>query len=202
MGYLLLHDFSSHCQLHSNELAKPQFDDPRVIKRPATKDSQTLSQPQFQCTFCLMKLSQKAWKRHEETQHLPLRKWICMPNNLPYRNESADWTCLFCHNPFYEDHPTYCERGIQQCQGRSLDERTFLRADHLVQHGKTVHKAELNRDDLRAWMMKSPLKQQEWGCGFCGERLKTWKVRATHIAAHFRTGMDMSMWSDDRCHPP
>ncbi|OCL13865.1 hypothetical protein AOQ84DRAFT_385114, partial [Glonium stellatum] len=35
-------------------------------------------QETWQCTFCLKHLSPKAWRRHEETQHLPRVQWSCM----------------------------------------------------------------------------------------------------------------------------
>jgi hypothetical protein len=35
-----------------------------------------------------------------------------------------------------------------------------------------------------------------WVCGFCGEGLKTWSVRETHIAGHFKDGMTMASWKE------
>jgi len=164
----------------------------------------------FQCTFCHLKLSEKAWKRHEETKHLPYRQWVCMPSDTPVDfsstiTESGHFRCVFCKKGYSNDpaiHSSVCDTAIERCLEQSRDARTFYRREHLVQHAKTVHGTTLGNYILDRWANRSPPKQEEWGCGFCGLRLKGWGCRARHIAAHFRAGKDMSMWSNDRCGPP
>ena len=47
---------------------------------------------------------------------------------------------------------------------------------------------------MDAWATVSKTEQSRWECGFCGENLEAWDLRATHIAAHFRQEMVMDDW--------
>jgi len=44
------------------------------------------------------------------------------------------------------------------------------------------------------WKKETEMEHQTWKCGFCGEQLKTWDVRAAHIVVHFREGLTMDGW--------
>jgi hypothetical protein len=73
----------------------------------------TTSKPAFQCTFCLKTLSSKTWKRHEETQHLPVRRWTCMLEG--FRTEFTSYPyreiCIFCDDiDPDDDHMNSCHR--------------------------------------------------------------------------------------------
>jgi len=43
---------------------------------------------------------------------------------------------------------------------------------------------------------KSTTNEIQSSCGFCPSKFTTWQQRADHLAAHFRNGADMSMWSN------
>jgi hypothetical protein len=81
---------------------------------------------------------------------------------------------------------------------RSEEERTFLRPDHLRQHVKNFHKATLKDAVRDAWRKEGPGKDvvEKWVCGFCTQELKTWDIRETHIAGHFKDGLTMADWRD------
>ena len=152
-------------------------------------------EPSFQCTFCHLQLTEKSWKRHEESQHLPQREWTCMPHAQPIIGPTAGQTeCVFCGTPglgTYRGHD--CSR-ILECLGRSYADRTFSRKDKLVQHLRQYHGVEMSSSVVDAWETGEPINQT-WECGFCGAMLHTWETRAKHIAKHFRQGYDMSLWS-------
>ena len=157
----------------------------------------------WQCTFCRVPLTAKSWRRHEETQHHPKHQWTCLASGpriqLPSCSSSI---CAFCElrNPD-DDHFRYFHR-IGDCLCKDANERTFGRPDHLQQHAKNFHKCthsltELVRD---AWRRDGPgmLDNKSWTCGFCQEVLYTWDTRATHIAGHFKAGLTMAQWRDNR----
>jgi hypothetical protein len=56
--------------------------DKKLFEVLSTKEDPTTSPANFQCTFCHKSLTPKAWKRHEESQHLPRYRWVCMVNEL------------------------------------------------------------------------------------------------------------------------
>lgn len=150
----------------------------------------------FQSTFCHVLHTEKSWKRHEESQHLPQREWTCMPHALPIKGPMAgNVECVFCGIPnlgTYRGHD--CSR-IQECLARSYEDRTFSRKDKLVQHLRQYHGVEMNSSVVDAWATEEPVNQI-WRCGFGGEMLSSWEIRAKHIAKHFRQGYDTSLWSD------
>lgn len=81
-------------------------------------------------------------------------------------------------------------------------ERTFGRPDHLQQHAKNFHRCEKPLNELvrEAWRKhgSGTTDDESWACGFCQEMLQTWDARATHIAGHFKTGLTMAQWRDNR----
>jgi hypothetical protein len=110
--------------------------------------------------------------------------------------------CAFCEllNPD-DDHFQYYHR-VGDCMCKAEQERTFGRPDHLQQHVKNFHKCEKPLTELvrDAWRMDGPgsFDNKSWTCGFCQEILPNWDTRATHIAGHFKAGMSMAQWRDNR----
>lgn len=168
---------------------------------PGTGSGRESEQETWQCTFCYQHIAPKSWRRHEETQHRPKRKWTCLLNGPGLTIPSRSYTstvCAFCmaENPS-EDHFLRAHR-ITECMNKSESERTFLRPDHLRQHVKNFHKVQL-RDIVRdSWRRDGPGKDdiENWACGFCGQTLKTWDIRQTHIAGHFKDGLTMADWRE------
>ena len=152
--------------------------------------------PLFQCTFCWMLLSEKSWKRHEET-HVPQRQWPCMPHNTPCTGSDNKIGCVFCsaEGPLDADHAHHCHR-IAACLKRPLWQRSFPRKDKLVQHLKRYHGTILPGEILDLWSDTSSPRdtRDSWLCGFCGLHLVGWDVRAKHIGQHFRDGLNMNNW--------
>lgn len=154
----------------------------------------------WQCTFCLQPIAPKSWRRHEETQHRPKRKWTCLLNgpeiSLPARSPTSTF-CAFCmvKNPTRE-HFLQSHR-IAECMNKHEDERTFLRPDHLRQHVKNFHKSTLWEVIRDVWRREGPGEADEvetWQCGFCEMDLKGWDKRETHISGHFKAGKTMQDW--------
>lgn len=199
---------NSAFSLHSNAIrsrsprrGRRKFNPPSLTKAVIVHETDD-SSPRFYCTFCRQPYTSKTWKRHEETQHLPhLRaRWTCMPNDVldAFRVSSDVVTCTFCNdtNPV-DTHPEVCSR-IAECLKTDSRERTFERKDHLTQHLKNVHNTLLPEETILEWKTEAPPSDQEWTCGFCGAILNDWDTRASHIAKHFRAGLDMSKWDSNR----
>lgn len=154
---------------------------------------------QFQCTFCLRRLSSKTWKRHEESQHLPQHHWICMRNGPTLRNsDTASDFCAFCLHENPDSEHFEIAHKINRCMARTEDKRTFARKDHLVQHLQQMHESKLHSITATAWTTRISYNNHNWTCGFCGETLRNWDERASHISAHFREGCTMSSWDSNR----
>lgn len=161
----------------------------------------------FQCTFCHVKLSEKAWRRHEESQHVPRKLWICMPSGNPLVTTfSGPSYCILCRDLCFHNgqdsaqdtHVIVCPNRASDCLARSVEERTFHRKDHLVQHMQRFHNTTPDSYETKLWESENKQVNQRWECGFCGEILLNWNARATHIAVHFRQGLDMSAWNSSR----
>lgn len=156
--------------------------------------------PTFQCTFCRKKLSEKSWKRHEESQHLPKQEWTCMPHETTslFASQSSVDTqaCAFCLRPLWSGRSHFCSSATQvaKCLSNPKTARTFQRRDHLARHIRCFHGFTPPSYVMDAWATVSKTEQSRWECGFCGENLEAWDLRATHIAAHFRQGMVMDDW--------
>lgn len=179
-------------QLHAEEV--------RSQREPVPQHD--VQKPTFQCTFCGMKLSEKAWRRHEESQHVPRRQWTCMPSGHPFRETIFSYAmlCLLCRKGVddMDNHVRVCPNRASDCLARPVEQRTYQRKDHLVQHMKRFHDTELDDLEICLWEWETTQPNRQWGCGFCGEILANWNERATHIAAHFRHGMDMTAWDSSR----
>ncbi|KAF3038434.1 hypothetical protein E8E11_005994 [Didymella keratinophila] len=115
---------------------------------------------------------------------------------------STSTICAFCEllDPD-DDHFQYYHR-VGDCMCKAEHERTFGRPDHLQQHARNFHKCEKPLTELvrDAWRMDGPgsVDDKSWTCGFCQEILPNWDARATHIAGHFKAGMSMTQWRDNR----
>ena len=186
-------------------------------KRKATSDvGSDTDEPSldlnFQCTFCYKRLSSKTWKRHETTQHFPQHQWTCMKDGfrtvydpLTCQNFFVESflsppksACIFCKSPDPdESHAVFCHR-ISQCLENPESDRTFSRKDHLVQHLRRFHNSSLSSLFLESWKSKTELDDFEWNCGFCGDSLRGWDIRANHIAKHFREKKTMTDWRSNR----
>lgn len=155
-------------------------------------------QEMWQCTFCWRPLVPKSWRRHEETQHRPRAQWTCMlygPRlTYPHRSGSC---CPFCMAKDPSEEHFLKNHRVTECAKRPIGERTFYRPDHLRQHVKNFHGAPLIDMAQSRWKRGAEETNAEgWMCGFCGEKLETWSVRETHIAAHFKEGMTIAQWRD------
>jgi hypothetical protein len=158
--------------------------------------------PLFQCTFCRVKISGRSWKRHEETQHLPRKKWTCIANGK--FSDEFYTACIFCGETNVDyAHGERCVHRIAECLERPDQDRDFMRKDHLKQHLKQFHNVSLDEKQIAAWGIGQDTTELEriWKCGFCGLDIKGWDARATHISAHFRQGCDMSTWDSNKPSP-
>lgn len=77
-----------------SEKAAAREASPKEEKKGAAPSDEWKSPNLYQCTFCWKRMSSKSWKRHEESQHLPRRKWTCMP--LDEACFGVDHSCVFC----------------------------------------------------------------------------------------------------------
>jgi hypothetical protein len=190
--------------------AHPETPQTPLLLSPSSTTSPLNDSPQdgpdmWQCTFCRKSLVPKSWRRHEETQHRPKAQWTCMlygPRlSFPARSNSSS-VCAFCmaKNPA-EDH-FLTQHRIEDCARRDVDERTFLRPDHLRQHIKNFHNATLFEIAQARWKKAAETVPEGWTCGFCGERLDTWDKRESHIANHFKDGMTMAAWNEHSDNSP
>jgi hypothetical protein len=150
----------------------------------------------YQCTFCTETFKTKHdWQRHEKSLHLPLEKWVCaLHGPCASKVEAGEPCCVFCgatspDNAHIESH------HYSLCQERSLDERTFHRKDHLVQHLRLVHQAKFEAWSMKSWMI--PMPDINSRCGFCGLEMTTWVERTDHLADHFKIGATMAEWKGD-----
>jgi Fungal Zn(2)-Cys(6) binuclear cluster domain len=143
-------------------------------------------EPKFPCTFCHKMINWKSWKRHEESTHLPRVKWPCSPAMHPA-------------NYFPNQGGEVDPHRFRECADKPVDDRTFLRKDKLVQHWRIYHHLELSNDRAEQWKVIVDYSHHRWSCGFCGEKLKDWDTRASHLGKHFREGLTMEQWNSEKC---
>lgn len=95
----------------------------------------------FGCTYCSRSFSKKYdWLRHERSVHAVAdTSWVCrMP--LPPGHSRIVWRlgqtraeCVFCGHPSpTEDH--FQSHEFEACAKRALQDRSFVRKDHMWQH--------------------------------------------------------------------
>ncbi|KAF2400769.1 hypothetical protein EJ06DRAFT_405341 [Trichodelitschia bisporula] len=150
----------------------------------------------YQCTFCNQAYEKKsAWKRHEQTVHLPQEEWTCMPEFPAFLSESGEYVCAFCEEaPLSEEH-LEAAHGYQTCYNRPVSERTFNRKDKLQQHLAQVHRQPRVTPLMVASWGKPVNRNLLFRCGFCHDLLTSWSNRMEHLAAHFDDGLDMASWT-------
>ena len=151
----------------------------------------------YQCTWCRQGFGRKdSWKRLEESEHCPQKEYVCMLNGPKYTDPSFRdlILCVFCGSPdSSEDHL----RGYraQECYTKPEIERSFARPDNLVQHIRQIHNpVRVFSYKDHNWVRPIQPPGAQWLCGFCSMPFTDWNSRATHIAAHFCSGDDMSSW--------
>jgi hypothetical protein len=165
-------------------------------RRPLEPDAVIDPNMPYLCTFCTETFRTKYdWQRHEKSLHLPLEKWVCaLHGPRAPQTESADLCCVFCGEVAPSD--THLEaHHYSMCQERDLDERTFHRKDHLVQHLRLVHNAKFEGWSMKAWMI--PMPDIKSRCGFCSIEMSNWNERIEHLAEHFKIGATMAAWKGD-----
>lgn len=150
----------------------------------------------FQCTFCNDAFKKKHdWQRHEKSQHIPLEKWICCPQESVCVDPGTNSvTCAFC--AISDPNPEHIkDHGYFQCILRPITERTFYRKDHLRQHLRLMHKSCPMASSMDNW--KSVVTSIRSRCGFCSFKFDTWDARVDHLSDHFREGALMRDWKGD-----
>lgn len=166
-----------------------------MTQRAAAQATKTRSARIFQCTFCTDTFPAKYdWQRHEKSLHLALERWTCCPDGGAYNMPSTALShCVFCNSLDPSPSHLESEHNFLVCQEQTIQERTFYRKDHLRQHLKLRHNAKFEKH-MESW--KTTTNDIKSSCGFCPSKFTTWSQRADHLAAHFRNGADMSMWSN------
>ncbi|KAF2030669.1 hypothetical protein EK21DRAFT_111759 [Setomelanomma holmii] len=179
------------------------IDDSPVPRTPATPSPNPdgSEQETWQCTFCYQPLVPKSWRRHEETQHRPKYQWTCLATSprIPILSRTGTTSlCAFCSAKNPSDEHFQQSHRIVECSKKSVTDRTFGRPDHLRQHVKNFHKTSLLDIVRDRWRKDGPGKNvnEGWTCGFCAQELKTWDARETHIANHFKDGLNISSWRE------
>lgn len=148
----------------------------------------------YQCTFCTETFRTKHdWQRHEKSLHLALEQWICSPNG-PCAIQDDIVSCAFCAQ-VDPDEAHLETHNFRTCQERGLEDRTFLRKDHLNQHLRLVHGVQYLPSSMDSWKARIP--DIESRCGFCGQTMSTWPERADHLAGHYKRGKTMRDWHGD-----
>ncbi|KAF2476906.1 uncharacterized protein BDR25DRAFT_192869, partial [Lindgomyces ingoldianus] len=125
-------------------------------------------------------------------------------NTSPTSNSNSTSYCAFCLAPSPSESHFLTHHRIPDCAKRSPKERTFFRPDHLRQHVRNFHGARLLDIAQVRWKTGARDEHGEgegdaeggkgWICGFCGERLRSWDRRETHVAGHFKEGWTMADW--------
>jgi hypothetical protein len=158
------------------------------------KEPSTSFNMPYQCTFCTEIFKTKYdWQRHEKSLHLPLERWVCALHG-PRISKDEQQYCVFCGESSPDD-PHIETHHYMACQERDVQERTFHRKDHFVQHLRLVHGAAFLEWTMARWMLHMPNVQSR--CGFCGITMSTWLERTDHLAEHFKSGVTMASWQGD-----
>lgn len=147
----------------------------------------------FQCTFCCEAFKKKHdWQRHENSQHLPLERWVCCPQECVHVDPmTSAASCMFC-GVIDPDRDHFQGHGYLECARKPATERTFYRKDHLRQHLKLMHRGAPLRPEMERW--KHIMSEIRSRCGFCGDHMSSWDARAEHLAEHYKNGVSMAEW--------
>lgn len=157
-------------------------------------DIRTTTNPHtYQCTFCTKSFKRKYdWKRHEQSLHLSLERWICAPDGPSFScSKTQVLKCVFCQllNP---DEAHFETHNFLVCNKKSLETRTFYRQDHMRQHLKLLHNSSFQESPMDKW--KVEMHSIKSRCGFCDSQFDSWSSRVDHLATHFSAGSDMVDW--------
>ncbi|KAF4467699.1 homeobox and c2h2 transcription [Fusarium albosuccineum] len=150
----------------------------------------------YQCTFCTDTFkSRYDWTRHEESLHLALERWTCLPFGPRHVDAQENPKCALCDI----DNPSDAHmqsHHVSKCTGKPLDARIFRRKDHLRQHLRLVHGVDKMTPSMNSW--KSKVSRIKSRCGFCEETFLLWSDRNDHLTDHFRAGTLMKDWKGCR----
>lgn len=107
----------------------------RRNKEAARDDAERL----YQCTFCTDTFkSRYDWTRHEESLHLALERWTCLPFGPLHINSKLQAECALCDLRDPDDTHLQSHQ-VSKCTGKPISARSFRRKDHLRQHLRLVH---------------------------------------------------------------
>ncbi|KAI1308080.1 hypothetical protein F5Y03DRAFT_351136 [Xylaria venustula] len=159
----------------------------------------------YACTFCRRGFgSFYAWKRHEESVHVPQFTWICSPDMMRIETTSSKCpVCMYLRLDMAHSAQLPCVHGFHDCWQKSAIERTFYRLDAFKQHLHTVHfknrLMDLESIDYHVKIEKckgrtKAVTPDKLKCQFCGFASETWTGRTRHIARHFENGETMKLW--------
>lgn len=172
---------------------------PLLPRRPSTRRRRRRRQQgdeenQYQCTFCTQSFKRKhEWYRHEKSIHLPLESWVCTPDlNELQLPGLLPFGCRFCEAPFPVD-AHWDEHEFLICARKPVQDRSFSRKDHLLQHLRKFHGCT-KVPEIETWRKEANIHSR---CGFCGSSLPTWRERADHLTDHFKAGFSMHQWVGD-----
>jgi hypothetical protein len=109
----------------------------------------------FNCTFCTKGgfPYRYAWKRHEESVHVPRKFWVCGGTDQSRLDQAQ---CLYCGD---FDHME--EHQHLSCLQKSESNRTFFRRDGLMQHLRTTHKVANTEANMAYLEMAIPQWERE-----------------------------------------
>lgn len=148
----------------------------------------------YYCTFCRQGFGKAyAWKRHEESVHVPQKVWIC----AQHESKNTGNKCPLCEDTTVCSK-TECPHKFQACWNKAKRHRMFFRKDSLKQHIRLVHCKGM--DALRRYELVRAFRVDNWTenvsandcdltCYFCGFVNKSWDERAKHIITHFESGL-------------
>jgi len=178
----------------------------RYKKRREARNPKASRRGIFQCSFCMADFVNTGnLHRHEREVHLTVERFVCEPYSM--ENVRGKF-CPYCGKPFDLVHdPTRgeyvdqygcgCGEAARLCANKPLEERTFTRKDHFIQHLKCIHGISQWPEGFDAWSKSVSSLPQTSRCGFCGSTFNDWNERKAHIVSHYRSGMKMEQWEGD-----
>ncbi|KAI0966581.1 hypothetical protein F4678DRAFT_484194 [Xylaria arbuscula] len=159
----------------------------------------------YACTFCCRSFgSYYAWKRHEESAHVPQFTWICSPGMMRGEITSSECpVCIFSPTDMTHIPQPPCLHRFNDCWQKPTIERTFYWLDTFKQHLHTVHfknhpsgleSIDCYVDIEKCKETSKAITPDILTCHFCGFKSGTWIDRARHIKKHFDIGETIELW--------